>query len=75
MNKNFRNPLDYRRRNEQLCMKRITNDDLVCRDCLYRYDDSQILGNTSRCEMYGESKPNEIILGKDCWLYDKEDSL
>lgn len=75
MNKDFRNSLDYRRRSEQLCMKRITNDDLVCKDCMYRFDDSQIWGNTSRCEMHEECKPNEVILGGDCWLYDKEESV
>ena len=60
---------------EQFCMRRITNNDLVCKDCLYRYDDTEILGNTSRCEMYEECKPNDVIDGGPCDLYDKEESV
>ena len=56
-------------------MRRITNNDLVCKDCLYRYDDTEILGNTSRCEMYEECKPNDVIDGGPCDLYDKEESV
>lgn len=61
-------------RSEQLCMRRITNDDLVCKDCMYRFDDSQKLGNTSKCEMFEECKPHAVLLGHDCCLYDKDTS-
>lgn len=56
---------------EQTCMRRITNDDLVCKDCKFKYDDAVILGNTSKCAIY-ESKPNKVILGKECDEYMKE---
>ena len=49
----------------------ITNADLVCRDCIYRLDDSERLGNTSQCKRY-ISKPNQVLLGKDCEEYRKE---
>lgn len=74
-NKSSWNSLEARMRSEQLCMKRITNDDLVCKDCMYRFDDSQKLGNTSKCEMFEECKPHEVLLGHDCCLYDKDTSL
>ena len=49
----------------------ITNADLVCRDCIYRLDDSERLGNTSQCKRY-ISKPNQVLLGRDCEEYRKE---
>lgn len=38
-----------RMESEARAFKRITNNDLVCKDCLYKLDDSKILGNTSFC--------------------------
>ena len=55
---------------EQLCMRRITNDDLVCKDCLYCYEDSEVYGNTSTCEVY-DLKPSAVIYGKGCDFYEK----
>lgn len=70
MNRDYENRI----KSEQAAMRRITNNDLVCKDCLYRYDDTVKLGNTSVCEMYNP-KPNEVLLGEDCDLYDKEESV
>ena len=58
---------DFKKRvvSEQKCSRRITNKELVCKDCKHKYDDSKVLGNTSRCEMY-ESKPNKVLLGGNC---------
>ena len=56
---------------EQQCMRRITNNDLVCKDCAFRYDDSKKFGNTSECEMF-EQKPNEVLLGGKCYEYKSE---
>ena len=50
---------------EQQCMKRITNSDLVCKDCVFVYDDTVKLGNTSVCDKF-VSKPNHVLLGGDC---------
>lgn len=54
---------------EQQCMKRITNNDLVCKDCIFAYDDSIKLGNTSECDKYNV-KPNQVLLGGDCDEYE-----
>ena len=57
---------------EQQCMKRITNDDLVCKDCAFKYDDTIKLGNTSVCEKF-DVKPKEVLLGGDCIEHEKEE--
>lgn len=69
------NGLDRKCQRDKLHFIRISNQDLVCRDCLYRYDDSGIWGNTSKCEMYETMKPSSVIDGGKCDLYDKEESL
>lgn len=51
--------------------KRITNNDLKCRDCLFRLDDSVRLGNTSQCRVF-ILKPNAVLKGGDCPKYKKE---
>jgi len=56
---------------EQRCMKHITNNDLVCKDCIYRIDDSIVLGNTSECETF-DLKPNKVLTGGKCDEYVKE---
>lgn len=50
---------------EQQCMRRITNNDLVCKDCIFAYDDSVKLGNTSTCDKF-TTKPNQVLVGGDC---------
>lgn len=47
---------------------RITNQDLVCRDCMYAFDDNIIFGNTSRCRFY-DPKPNHVLTGDACEKY------
>lgn len=63
--------LEKRVVSEQQCMKRIANDDLVCKDCTFKYDDTVKLGNTSVCEKF-DVKPSEVLLGGDCIEYEKE---
>ena len=64
---------DFEKRveSESRSVGRITNADLVCRDCIYQLDDSERLGNTSQCKRY-ISKPNLVLLGRDCEEYRKE---
>lgn len=64
--------IEKRIESESKAMRRITNDDLMCRYCRYRYDDSKKLGNTSRCEVY-ELKPNNVLLGSDCPYRENEE--
>lgn len=56
---------------ESMAVGRVSNDDLVCKDCIHRFDDSKIFGNTSRCGVY-PSKPNKVIVGESCEQYQKE---
>lgn len=53
---------------EQQCMKRITNNDLVCKSCAFVFDDTVKFGNTSACDKF-TTKPNQVLLGGDCDEY------
>ncbi len=50
---------------------RITNKDLVCKDCKFALDDSRILGNTSCCKVF-EVKPVEVLVGGECGRYKQQ---
>ena len=54
-----------RTESESKAVMRITNDNLVCKNCLFVYDDSVKFGNTSQCAIYA-SKPNAVLLGNAC---------
>lgn len=56
---------------EQKAMGPITNKDLVCKDCLFKIDDTVRLGNTSICEKF-DCKPNGVLKGGECIEYVKE---
>lgn len=57
--------LKERIESESKAVMRITNDDLVCNNCLFVYDDAVKFGNTSKCAIYA-SKPNAVLLGEEC---------
>ena len=57
--------LKERYESEARACRRITNEDLVCKDCIYALDDSVIPGNTSRCKRYSW-KPDTVSVGGDC---------
>lgn len=61
------NDADFKKRieSEAKATMPIRNDDLVCKDCIYKYDDSERPGNTSKCEVY-DDKPNDILGGGNC---------
>lgn len=63
--------LKERVQSEQKTIGRVTNSMLQCKDCLYRFDDKAILGNTSRCQQY-VSKPSLVLLQGKCEKYKKE---
>ena len=52
-------------------MGRLTNANLVCKDCIYRMDDSKVWGNTTKCKQYAD-KPSPVIAGEECIRYTKE---
>lgn len=63
---------EKRIKSEARSVTRITNSLLKCKDCRFKLDDSKILGNTSQCRQY-LIKPNQVLKGKDCSRYKKED--
>lgn len=65
------NPLDEKFKNEKLVFERITNNDLCCKSCRFKYDDKDIPANTSTCEWY-TLKPDEVLDGDDCHLFESE---
>ena len=64
---------DFERRikSESKAVIRVTNKNLVCKDCLFKYDDDTKLGNTSKCAIY-KVKPNLILLGGKCEFYKRD---
>lgn len=62
--------MEKRIKSEQT-IRRITNDNLICKNCLLRMDDTVIFGNTSRCEQF-PAKPVEVLIGGGCEFYIKE---
>ena len=57
--------LKERIESESKAVMRITNNDLVCKNCLFVYDDSVKFGNTSKCAIYA-IKPNAVLLVEEC---------
>lgn len=64
--------LEKRMESEGLGGHRITNNDLQCKDCKFRRDDSKIFGNVSKCDIYPVSKPTQVLNGKGkCTYHEK----
>lgn len=64
--------LQKRVESEQQAIVRTTNNDLVCRDCVQRLDDSLLFGNTTKCEFYPQCKPVEVLRRGECEQYVRE---
>ncbi|WP_073106783.1 hypothetical protein [Hespellia stercorisuis] len=60
--------LEEKWKNDRLIFVRITNADMVCKDCTYRFD-CEIM-----CLLY-EIKPDEVLGGGQCDFYEKGESL
>ena len=50
---------------------RISNKDLICRDCEFVLDDSEVFGNVSRCKIF-EVKPVNVLVGGECCSYKRQ---
>lgn len=65
------NSLDEKFQNDQMKFELVTNKDLICKDCIKKYDDTELPCNTSKCEAF-DVKPDEVLDGGDCIEYAKE---
>lgn len=63
--------LENRIESEQKAAIPVKVKDLVCNDCVFRFNDEVKAGNVSKCAVY-ESKPNKVLLGGECNDYIKE---
>lgn len=67
-----KNALDEKFKKDKLEFAQIKNENLVCKDCRNKYDDTDMPCNTSKCEIF-EIKPDEVLDGGDCNEYNKEE--
>ena len=58
-------------KNDKLGFERISNEKLDCRNCKFKFDDSEMFGNTSKCEVF-TLKPIAVIKGGKCSVKEKE---
>lgn len=66
-----KNTLDEKFKKDKLQFVQIKNENLVCKDCRKKYDDTDMPCNTSKCEAY-IIKPDTVLDGGDCNEYEKE---
>ena len=66
------NSLQDRIESESMSVKFIMNKDLVCRDCFYMLDDTDVGKFTSQCKAF-LLKPTEVLLGGPCKVYKKKE--
>ena len=66
------NPLNDKFKKDNLKFNQIKNENLICRDCAKKYDDTELPCNTSKCEAY-TIKPYKVLDGGECDEYDKEE--
>ena len=59
------NPLDEKFTKDKLKFEQIKNENLVCKNCRKKYDDTNMPCNTSKCEAF-DVKPDEVLDGGDC---------
>ena len=64
-------PLDRKFKNEKMKCERLTNNELVCENCLYALDDSEDTNNTYECKKFIE-KPDKVLSGGECIEYKKK---
>lgn len=65
------NALDEKFQNDTLKVEQIKNENLICKDCAKKYDDTELPCNTSKCEAFN-IKPDEVLDGGDCIEYVQE---
>lgn len=63
--------IDRKFKNEKMKCERLTNNELVCENCLYTLDDSEDTNNTYECKKFIE-KPDKVLSGGECIEYKKK---
>lgn len=56
---------------DELSFTRITNNDLICADCINKLDDEKIFKYTTMCKEF-HLKPKDVLKGGKCKMYKKE---
>lgn len=64
--------IDEKWKKDDLRLKRITNKDLDCKNCIYRLDDSEKFGNTTRCKKFEKIKPVAVLKRQKCTVKETE---
>lgn len=64
-------PINEKFKKDKLKFDLITNEDLVCKTCTQKYDDTNMPCNTSKCKVFSV-KPGKVLDGGDCDEYDYE---
>lgn len=67
----MKNFLDEKFEKDKLKFNLITNNDLVCKDCISRYEDKDMPCNTSKCAKFS-IKPFKVLDGGKCNEYEAE---
>lgn len=65
MAKNNILPIDRKFKNEKMKCERLTNNELVCKDCMFALDDTEDASNTYECDKFLE-KPDKVLSGGEC---------
>lgn len=65
------NAIDEKFKKDNLKFELIKNENLICKDCRKKYDDTNMPCNTSKCEAY-EMKPDKVLDGGECNEYEPE---
>ena len=65
-----KNTLDEKFKQDELKFVQIKNKNLVCRNCIKKYDDVEMPCNTSKCEAF-DIKPSTVLDGGDCHEFEE----
>ena len=54
----------------------VPKDDIICKDCLFRMNDVEVIGKLVRRHTYADTKPMAVLFeGANCPFYKHDDEL